>query len=175
MPSVQPVFPAILALVSVTLFAQDPVEAAREWRVDHQSEILNGFSALLSIPNVAADPVNLRRNADTLVSLLNQRQFTTRLLALPNVPPVVYGERKVPGARHTIVFYAHYDGQPVTPSEWDGGSPFSPIIREVNGEQRIYARSAGDDKAAIYAQLVALMPSSGPHPISFQYSFCLGG
>ena len=71
-------------------------------------------------------------------------------------PSVVFGQIDVPGARHTIVFYAHYDGQPVTPSEWDGGAPFTPIAREVNGEQRIYARSAGDDKAAIFAQLTAL-------------------
>jgi acetylornithine deacetylase/succinyl-diaminopimelate desuccinylase-like protein len=62
----------------------------------------------------------------------------------------------VPGAKHTIVFYAHYDGQPVTPTEWDGGSPFTPVIREGDRVQRIYARSAGDDKAAIFAQLTAL-------------------
>ncbi|MGA7292206.1 MAG: M20/M25/M40 family metallo-hydrolase [Terriglobales bacterium] len=54
------------------------------------------------------------------------------------------------------MFYAHYDGQPVTPSEWEGGSPFTPVIREVDGEPSIYARSAGDDKAAIFAQLTAL-------------------
>jgi acetylornithine deacetylase/succinyl-diaminopimelate desuccinylase-like protein len=132
------------------------VEAARQWRIHHQSEILQGFTTLLSIPNVAADPANLRRNADTLFSLLQQRHFETRLLSIPGVPPVVFGERKTPGAKHTIVFYAHYDGQPVTPSEWEGNAPFIPALREVNGEQRIYARSAGDDKAAIYAQLVAL-------------------
>jgi hypothetical protein len=72
------------------------------------------------------------------------------VLSLPSAPSVVFGKIDVPGAQHTIVFYAHYDGQPVTPSEWDGGSPFTPIAREVNGEQRIYARCAGDDKAAIF-------------------------
>jgi acetylornithine deacetylase/succinyl-diaminopimelate desuccinylase-like protein len=44
----------------------------------------------------------------------------------------------------------------VTPSEWQGNAPFVPVLREVDGEQRVFARSAGDDKAAIYAQLVAL-------------------
>ena len=43
----------------------------------------------------------------------------------------------------------------MTPSEWQS-PPFVPVLRDVAGEQRIYARSAGDDKAAIYAQLVAL-------------------
>ena len=84
--------------------------------------------------------------------------------ALPiDVPPVVYGEIKTPGARRTIVFYAHYDGQPVTPSEWDTGQPFTPIIKQVDGEPRIYARGAGDDKAAIFAQLTALSALQAAH------------
>jgi len=147
---------------SFSLSAQNPVAAARQWRIHHQSQILQGFTELLSIPNVAADPANLRRNADTLVSMLQQRHFETRLLSVSGAPPVVFGERLTPGAKHTIVFYAHYDGQPVTPSEWEN-PPFSPVLREVNGEQRIYARSAGDDKAAIYAQLVALDALDAAH------------
>jgi acetylornithine deacetylase/succinyl-diaminopimelate desuccinylase-like protein len=146
----------LLALVAALLAAaQNPAEAAHQWRVQHQPEILQGFSDLLKIPNVAADPANLARNADTLVAMLRQRHFETRLLTMPGVPPVVFGEHLTPGALHTIVFYAHYDGQPITPSEWKT-PPFEPTLLEVDGEQRIYARSAGDDKAAIYAQLVAL-------------------
>lgn len=113
------------------------------------------FSDFLSIPNVAADPANLKRNADFLLEMLKKRGVEARLLSIPDAPAVVYGQMNTPNAQHTIVFYAHYDGQPVTPSEWDG-SPFVPVIREVDGEGRIYARSAGDDKAAIFAQLTAL-------------------
>ena len=124
--------------------------------MQHEAEIVSGFETLLAIPNVAADPQNLQRNADTLIAMLKQRHVDARLLSVPSAPPVVFGEIKTPGAKHTIIFYAHYDGQPVTPSEWEGGQPFHPVIREVDGEKRIYARSAGDDKAAIYAQLMAL-------------------
>ncbi len=155
-------FCGIFALTSSTLHAQNPVEAARQYRIQHQADILEHFTTLLSIPNVAADPANLSRNADVLVALLQQRRFEARLLSLPRVAPVVFGERRIPGATHTIVFYAHYDGQPVTPSEWQS-SPFVPVLRDVDGEQRIYARSAGDDKAAIYAQLVALDALEAAH------------
>jgi acetylornithine deacetylase/succinyl-diaminopimelate desuccinylase-like protein len=79
------------------------------------------------------------------------------------VPPLVWGEFRTPGATRTIVFYAHYDGQPVTPSEWDTGAPFTPVIKQVNGEPRIYARGAGDDKAAIFAQLQALSALQAAH------------
>ncbi len=156
MPSRASALFCIVTLASLTLQAQNPVEAARQWRIRHQAEILQGFTALLSVPNVAADPGNLRRNADSLVSRLKQRHFEARLLSIAGAPPVVFGEHRTQGAKHTIVFYAHYDGQPVTPSEWQGSAPFVPTLREVGGEQRIFARSAGDDKAAIYAQLVAL-------------------
>jgi acetylornithine deacetylase/succinyl-diaminopimelate desuccinylase-like protein len=136
--------------------AQTPAEAARQYTKAHQAELTREFSEFLSIPNVAADPASLKRNADLLVDQLKKRNVESRLLSLPGVPPVVWGQISVPGAQHTMVFYAHYDGQPVTPSEWDNGAPFTPVLRELNGEQRIYARSAGDDKAAIFAQLTAL-------------------
>ena len=136
--------------------AQTPAEAARKYTTANQTELVQQFSQFLSMPNVAADPANLKRNADKLVEMLRKRGVESRLLTLPGAPSVVFGQINVSGAQHTIVFYAHYDGQPVTPSEWEGGSPFAPVIRQVDGAQRIFARSAGDDKAAIFAQLTAL-------------------
>jgi acetylornithine deacetylase/succinyl-diaminopimelate desuccinylase-like protein len=151
-----PCLAALLFCLATAIAAQTPPKAAREYTVAHRAELVQQFSELLSIPNVAADPANLKRNADVLLEKLRKRAIDSRLLSLPGAPSVVFGQIDVQGAQHTIVFYAHYDGQPVTPSEWDGGSPFTPMVREVNGEQRIYARSAGDDKAAIFAQLTAL-------------------
>jgi acetylornithine deacetylase/succinyl-diaminopimelate desuccinylase-like protein len=150
-----PYFGAYVLCLATALAAQTPPEAAREYTAAHRAELVQQFSELLSIPNVAADPANLKRNADLLVAELRKRSIDSRLLSLPGAPPVVFGKIDMPGAEHTIVFYAHYDGQPVTPAEWDG-SAFTPIVREVNGEPRIYSRSAGDDKAAIFAQLTAL-------------------
>jgi len=135
---------------------QTPAKAAAEWRKQHEAVILQEFTTLLAIPNVAADKANLQRNAEALVTMLTARHVAAQLLTIPDAPPLVFGEIKTAGAKRTIVFYAHYDGQPVTPSDWEGGEPFKPVFREVNGEQRIYARSASDDKAAIMAQLTAL-------------------
>ncbi|HEY7211309.1 MAG TPA: M20/M25/M40 family metallo-hydrolase [Bryobacteraceae bacterium] len=153
---------AAAAFLVLNLPAQDPVAAARQWRLTHQAEILSGFASLLRIPNLAADAADLHRNASTLVELLTKRHVTARLLSIPGAPPVVFGERKVAAPTHTIVFYAHYDGQPVTVSEWQN-PPFSPLFRTVDGEERIFARSASDDKAAIYAQLMALDALDAAH------------
>jgi acetylornithine deacetylase/succinyl-diaminopimelate desuccinylase-like protein len=159
-------------------------QAARAWREGHEAAILREFSALLAIPNVASDSVNIRRNAALLMEMLRRRGATTQLLEVPGGPPSVYGEITVPGATRTIMLYAHYDGQPVDPAQWTGGGPFTPVLRDkalylgardlpmptdgqrVDGEARIYARSASDDKGSIVAMLTALdaLQSRGARP-----------
>jgi acetylornithine deacetylase/succinyl-diaminopimelate desuccinylase-like protein len=149
-------------LFSLPLGAETPGQAARQYVDAHKTELTKQFSDFLAIPNVAADPAGLKRNATLLIEQLKNHGVDSRLLSLPGAPDVVYGQMNVPNAQHTIVFYAHYDGQPVTASEWET-PPFSPRLNEVNGEQRIYARSAVDDKAAIFAQLTALEAMQAAH------------
>ncbi len=159
----------IIALLAspLALAQPTPPQVAHSYVAPRQTELTQQFSEFLSIPNVAADPVGLRKNANFLVAQLQQRGAEAKLLTAPGLPattpPVVFGEIKTPGAKRTIVFYAHYDGQPVTPSEWDTGQPFTPIVKQVDGEPRIYARGAGDDKAAIFAQLTALTALQAAH------------
>lgn len=147
---------ALLSLNAAMLSAQTGSTAAHQFTDAHKLELIQRFSDFLAIPNVAADRAGLDRNADLLVGELKKRGAEAQLLTMPGSPSVVYGKIDTPGAKHTIVFYAHYDGQPVTPSEWTETPPFTPLLKEVNGEARIYARGAGDDKAAIFAQLTAL-------------------
>ena len=151
----------VAAAVSGSAMGQNAAgTAAREYATPRQAELLKSFQEFVAIPNVAADPVGLKRNADFLMAQLKQRGVAAQLLTAPGLPaatpPIVYGEIKTPGATRTFVFYAHYDGQPVTASEWANGAPFNPEVKTVDGEQRVYGRSTGDDKAAIFAQLTAL-------------------
>jgi acetylornithine deacetylase/succinyl-diaminopimelate desuccinylase-like protein len=149
----------------------DPLKAAAEartWRQSHELEIVERFRDLLHIPNVASDRVNIRRNAEHIAALLADAGLTTELLELPDQPeanPAVFGELLVPGAERTVLIYVHYDGQPVDRSAW-ASDPWTPILRtdlvENGGTEipfaeplepdwRIFARSAGDDKAPIVA------------------------
>jgi acetylornithine deacetylase/succinyl-diaminopimelate desuccinylase-like protein len=154
---------SVVLVFTGAMFAQSPKDAAHAWRVAHEQQILKEFTDLLAIPNVASDKDNIRRNADALVEMLGRRHVAAKLLLAPDSNPVVYGELKTPGAKHTIVFYAHYDGQPVTPEDWETKAPFAPVTRMVKDEPRIYARSASDDKAAILAQLTALDALEAAH------------
>ncbi len=142
------------------------------WRRQHERQILDEAFTLFALPNIASDSVGIRKVADHLLRAFAQRGFTTALLESPTGgPPAVYAERVTPGARRTIVLYAHYDGQPVAGAPWDG-DPFAPTLRRVNGSgldiialpvpgdtvdpnARIYARSASDDKGPIVAMLAA--------------------
>ncbi|HYV96730.1 MAG TPA: M20/M25/M40 family metallo-hydrolase [Gemmatimonadaceae bacterium] len=159
--------PAALSAQSAATGAQARA-AARTYRESREPELLTDFSTLLAMPNVASNLADVRRNADYLVRQLESRGASARLLELEGAPPAVYGELPAPGATRTVVFYAHYDGQLVVPSEWRG-APFTPVLRDgtrdipfpsagqrANGESRIYARSAGDDKATIIALLTAV-------------------
>jgi acetylornithine deacetylase/succinyl-diaminopimelate desuccinylase-like protein len=130
----------------------------------------------LSLPNVAADPAGQQKSAAFIMGMMNKRGIQkVQLLnaSTPGVPPAVYGEVMVPGAKQTLIFYAHYDGQPVNPAQWAKGlDPFQPKLfsaaidkaganlpfpadNNYNNDWRIYARGASDDKAGVGAILNA--------------------
>jgi acetylornithine deacetylase/succinyl-diaminopimelate desuccinylase-like protein len=166
-------------LVSLASAQTNPASiAARHYRETHERAIIDEYFQLLSIPNIATDQVNIRRNADLIVAMLKKRGIAAQLVEAPDINPVVFGEIRTPGATRTIVFYAHYDGQPLDTKEW-ATPPFSPVLRDksldkdgrviplpmkFDPESRIYARSAGDDKAPVIAILAAL--DSGARPKS---------
>ncbi len=165
----------VLALIATALNAQTNAAslAARQWRKQHEASIVGDLVSLSSIPNYAGDADNIQRNARTIMSMMQQRGMSPSMVTVPGANPIVFGEIKTPDATRTIGFYAHYDGQPVIPGEW-ATPPFAPTLRDraleqggqviavpppsigFNPESRLYARSAGDDKAPIVSILAAV-------------------
>ncbi len=165
---------ALFLLASLAAAQTNPAAlAARQWRETHEREILTEFVDLLSIPNIARDTVNIRRNAAAISAMFAKRGAVTRLVEEPGANPVVVADLKTPGATRIITLYAHYDGQPLEASEWLT-PPFTPTLRDkaiekdgqvvpmasvkfpLDPEMRLYARSASDDKAPILAMATAL-------------------
>jgi len=141
-------------LLAASTFAATPESDIRAFTTAHQQQILDQFVELLKIPNIASDRDGIRRNADAITTRMRRLDLSPRLLTpsgMPDAPPVIFGEWKVPKAKRTLVVYAHYDGQPINPSEWTTG-PFTPTIRDG----RVYARSASDDKAGVVVILTAI-------------------
>jgi acetylornithine deacetylase/succinyl-diaminopimelate desuccinylase-like protein len=166
-------FLLILLASAITAQSQsNAAAAARQWRESHEHPILTEFMDLLALPNLARDRDSIRRNAAAVSALLEKRGIQSQLLEVPGAPPVVFGEIRTPGATRTVIFYAHYDGQPLDPKEW-ATPPWQPVLRNramekdgqviplpatgsIDPEWRIYARSASDDKAPIIAITTAL-------------------
>ena len=105
----------LLSVLMTRVVAAEPSSVAKQtrgWRAEHEQEILGEFSDLLAIPNLASDEPNIQRNAETIRALCEKRDLTTQLLKHENAPPIVVADLITPGAKRTIAFYAHYDGQP---------------------------------------------------------------
>ena len=173
----------VAALLPVATHAQSDTrsdvqrarDAARAYRTSHEATILREFTDLLAMPNVASDRAAIRRNAAHLVGMLERRGIAARIIESGDGFPAVFGELRVPGATRTVALYAHFDGQPVDPANWvtppwsptlrdkalfDGGQPIAFPTADnatpVDGNARLYARSASDDKASIIAMLTGL-------------------
>jgi acetylornithine deacetylase/succinyl-diaminopimelate desuccinylase-like protein len=140
------------------LLAAAAEASPRDWVAANRQAVLNEYLPLLAIPNVASNRADILRNADHIVAMMQRRGLNPRLLESEDgqAPPLIYGEWLVPGATRTYVVYAHYDGQPVTPADWRVTQPFTPRLVGEGAEQRIYARSASDDKAGVMAVLAAV-------------------
>jgi len=164
--------------VGLSIVLSTPVLAAsvrgkvRRYRAAHESAIVSQLAELTSLRSVAANPSGLSATADRLEALLRERGFEAAQLHAEGAPPLVVGTLRTPGARRTVAFYAHYDGQPVSPSQWRS-DPFTPVMRSGplgSGEHevdwrvakppfdpqwRLFGRAAADDKASIVAFLAA--------------------
>ena len=142
----------VLVMAAVmALSAQNPTARVRAWRGQHEQDILRELFEFLSIPNVASNPDDIARNAQALTRMFERRRFLPEVVPTAGAP-LVLAERKAGTTGRTITFYFHYDGQPVVASEWTHSPPFAP----VTVGDRIYARSASDDKAPIVALLAAV-------------------
>ncbi|HEV3460114.1 MAG TPA: M20/M25/M40 family metallo-hydrolase [Thermoanaerobaculia bacterium] len=147
-------------------------EQVRAYRLHHEKEIVQELAAFSSLRNVASNRADIVANADALAAMLKRRGLSARRLEAAGSPPAVYAELPASGARRTVVFYAHYDGQPAGAADWHG-DPWKPVLRtgplpagkEVDlatapsplpGDWRLFARAASDDKGPIVGMLTAL-------------------
>lgn len=168
---------ALVLLLATPCHGSDLLQTVRDGRRANERPILAELRSLLELPNVASDRENIERNAAHLVAMLQRRGVEAKLLRVAGAPPAVFGALDVAGAERTVVFYAHYDGQP--PGDGWRSDPWSPVLRsgtrdlpwsaldgEIDPEWRIYGRSASDDKGPIVAMLAALdaLRSAGVQP-----------
>jgi acetylornithine deacetylase/succinyl-diaminopimelate desuccinylase-like protein len=165
--------PALWLLASL-LLARPAIGLAAGPPPPDRHALLEEYRSFLAVPNVPAVRDGLEKTAAQAMAMMKKRGLASRLLPASSAgaPPAVYGEWSVPGARTTVVFYAHYDGQPVNPEAWTD-PPFQPVLRTgraadkapkrpfprpgepIDPDWRLYARSASDDKLGVFAIIAA--------------------
>lgn len=164
-------YPFTLALLAPVLLAESLLERVRADRVAREQELVAEYREFVAMPNVSGDRDDVRRNAEFLVAMMKRRGIAAELLEGETgaTNPAVFGEVQVPGATTTVIYYAHYDGQPVNPKQWaEGLEPFKPVFltapierggrivdwrpgQPVDPSWRLSGRGAADDKAGVYA------------------------
>jgi len=124
---------------------------------------LDRLMDLLRIPSISTDPAYKQAcdsAADWLVADLASMGIAAEKRPTPGHPMVV-GHVDGPGPH--ILFYGHYDVQPVDPLDlWDR-DPFDPALEETAKGQVIRARGASDDKGQLMTFLEACRAWKGVH------------
>src|SRR5258706_8572281 len=121
----------------------------------NRDRYLEELKALLAIPSISALPEHagdVKRCADWCAD--EMRRIGLQNVKLVDTPgnPVVYGDWLEAEGAPTILFYGHYDVQPVDPLDLWTSPPFEATIRD--GE--IYARGSADDKGQVFMHLKAV-------------------
>ncbi|MCP4385879.1 MAG: M20/M25/M40 family metallo-hydrolase [Hyphomicrobiales bacterium] len=120
--------------------------------IDHNLQAsLDRLFALLRIESISTDPAyrpNMLEAADWLTGELVGIGFDAAVRPTDGHPMVVAHDRDVETGPH-VLFYGHYDVQPVDPlGEWNS-PPFEPRIVTVGSADQIVARGASDDKGQL--------------------------
>ncbi|MEZ5042152.1 MAG: M20/M25/M40 family metallo-hydrolase [Saprospiraceae bacterium] len=156
----------LLSLICLPILLIGQNDQVNRWLDSHIAGIIQSHRDFVSLPNDANYPEDMQVNVLWLEKAFQQRGFQTKTLEAGDIP-IFFAEKKVDSAKPTVLFYLHYDGQPVDPSKWDQGHPFKPVLKKqteaghwetldwaltakaFDPEWRMFARAAADDKGPI--------------------------
>lgn len=146
----------------------------KSWFETHFSQIKKDYFQFLRFKSISADPQyanEIELAANWVCSYLNQSGLEAEIVQTKGYP-LVYAQTKLDPSKPTVLFYGHYDVQPVEPLELWNSDPFEPV--EKDGV--VFARGAVDDKGQIFYAMVAirsLLEMESELPVNIK--FCIEG
>lgn len=152
----------------------DDINAALEQSRRSRDKALDGFKTLLRFPSISLDSAfqpQLLACADWILAQMRRIGLENVQALLTAGNPILYADWLHAGAdKPTILFYAHYDVQPVGDESLWQSPPFEPTL--VDG--RLVARGAVDDKCGLWFQLMAIdsiLSACGQLPVNVKLFF----
>jgi acetylornithine deacetylase/succinyl-diaminopimelate desuccinylase-like protein len=136
----------------------------------NRDRYLEELKALLAIPSISALPQHagdVKRCAEWCADEMRRIGLQNVRLIDTAGNPVVYGDWLGAEGKPTILFYGHYDVQPVDPLELWESPPFEATVRD--GE--IYARGSADDKGQVFMHFKAIeahLKQNGRLPVNIK-------
>ncbi|WP_262174519.1 dipeptidase [Saccharococcus sp. Marseille-Q5394] len=131
-------------------------------------EQLKDFLRIPSISALSEHKSDMQKAAEWLKDSFHQAGLENLSIDETEGHPVVYGDWLHAEGKPTILFYGHYDVQPVDPLNlWESG-PFEPEVRD----NKLYARGASDDKGQVFMHIKAveaLMNENGSLPVNVKF------
>lgn len=115
-------------------------------------DALERLKAFLRIRSISTDPAfskDCSDAADWLLKDLNEIGFKAQRHDTPGHPMIVAKSPQQNTDSRSLLFYGHYDVQPVDPLELWKRDPFDPVIEKHNGVDALFARGAADDKGQL--------------------------
>jgi acetylornithine deacetylase/succinyl-diaminopimelate desuccinylase-like protein len=133
------------------------------------------YQELLSMPNDSIRAADIQANAAWLEQAFAKRGFAARQFDNKG-RPLVFAELSAPDPKlKTVLFYIHFDGQPVIQSQWSQADAWNPVVKrrgadgkwgevaaselmraDFDPELRVFARSSSDDKGPIMMFLASI-------------------
>jgi acetylornithine deacetylase/succinyl-diaminopimelate desuccinylase-like protein len=133
------------------------LETALAYADAHIEDSVGRLKELISIKSISTDPAyaeECRRAADWLVDDLRSEGFEASARSTPG-HPVVLGTAPGRQGAH-VLFYGHYDVQPVDPLNLWHTDPFEVTMRQAaNGDTHMVGRGTSDDKGQLLTFLEA--------------------
>lgn len=135
---------------------------------EKREDYIELLTKYVSQQSISSDPIETPKCANLLKKIMEDVGIKTQLFETKG-QPIVFGELNTskPDAK-TVLFYGHYDVQPVEPLEEWISNPFKPEIR--NG--RIYGRGVADNKGQHLAHILAIssyLQTVGELPINIKF------
>src|SRR5947208_15557564 len=137
----------------------------------NRDRYLEELKHLLAIPSISALPehaADVKRCAEWCAGEMRRIGLqNVRLIETPG-NPIVYGDWSGAPEAPTILFYGHYDVQPVDPLNLWESPPFEATLRD--GE--IYARGSADDKGQVFMHFKAVeahLKQNGRLPVNIKF------